>query len=56
MTRILDHIVPMNAGHPLRRALPPAKAMLFSREPLGDLQLFAMAFASGFLAFYGLLS
>lgn len=44
------------SGHPLRRAFAPPKFTLLSREPLGDRQLFAMTFAAGFLAFYGLLS
>lgn len=45
-----------SAGHPLRRRVTVATMPLLSREPLGDLQLFAMAFAAGFLAFYGFLS
>lgn len=44
------------AGHPLRRAIRPSRLPLLSREPLSDLQLFAMTFAAGFLAFYGFLS
>ncbi len=43
------------AGHPLRRTIRMAPAPLLSREPLGDLQLFAMTFVAGFLAFYGML-
>ena len=49
--RTYDH-----AGHPLRRRVKISAKPLLSREPLGDLQLFAMAFSAGFLAFYGFLS
>lgn len=45
-----------NARHPLRASLPVTRAPLLSREPLGDRQLFLMAFVAGFMAFYGLLS
>lgn len=43
-------------GHPLRRQVRVERTPLLSREPLGDLQLFAMTFAAGFLAFFGFLS
>ena len=45
-----------HAGHPLRRRVKVSAMPLLSRQPLGDLQLFAMTFAAGFLAFYGFLS
>ena len=43
------------ARHPFRQRLPrPVNPV--AQRPLGDLQLFAMTFTAGFLAFYGMLS
>jgi hypothetical protein len=43
------------ARHPFRQRLPrPVTAV--ARKELGDLQLFAMTFSAGFLAFYGMLT
>ncbi len=43
-------------SHPLRREFRFTTKPIFSREPLGDFQLFVMTFAAGFLAFYGFMS
>jgi hypothetical protein len=43
------------ARHPFRQRLP-RPVIDEARKSLGDLQLFAMTFTAGFLAFYGMLS
>ena len=43
------------ARHPFRQRLPRHVSAVTPKE-LGDLQLFAMTFTAGFLAFYGMLS
>lgn len=45
------------ARHPLRRSFPRALTLpLPDGEPIGDLKLFALTFASGFVAFLAFLS
>ncbi|MDP1026609.1 hypothetical protein Q5H91_05250 [Sphingomonas sp. KR1UV-12] len=53
-THLTRRLVLTNEGarHPLRRALPPVKALPATREDDQDLKLFALSFAAFFVCFY----